>query len=93
MEAGRNEGRTQRVHLYQGSEMRRVAKIVGIQPPGQCRAGSGFNGHEFGFRTTAQPRPQKWKGDTAKVAARITSYNVCYTKLLRTRRSCLRQNH
>jgi hypothetical protein len=53
--------------------MCRVAEIAGIQSPGQCQTGGGFDGDECGLQSAAQPRPQQRNGDAGIPAAAATA--------------------
>src|SRR6516162_1795417 len=67
MEAGRHEGRTQGVHLYERRQMPRIAEVVGISAARQARAGGGLTGDHARLWTAAQPSADEGEGDSREI--------------------------
>ena len=69
MEAGRNEGRAERVHLDQRRQMRGVAEIIGIFSARQRRAGGRLDGDEAAPAAAAQLQAEEREGQAGEIRA------------------------
>ena len=69
VEAGRNEGRAERVHLDQRRQMRGVAEIVGVFAARQRRAGGRLDRDDAALAAAAQLQPEKRKRKPGEIRA------------------------
>ncbi len=69
MEAGRDEGRAERVHLHQRREVRGVAEVVGVLALGQRRAGRGLDRDDAALAAAAQLQAEEREGEAGEVRA------------------------
>ena len=69
VEPGRNERRSQRVHLDQRRQVRGVAEIIGVLAAGERRACRRLDRDEAALATTAQLQPEEREGKPREVRA------------------------
>ena len=69
VEAGRHEGRAERVHLGERRHVPGVAEVVGVPPARQARAGRRLDGDDAHLLAAAQLRADERERDAGEVRA------------------------